>query len=71
MNALERTERAQQIRAEAQEIMLEQLRILQGQTKRAIDASEGVPAMNISVISREMGNICRVLLGAGEWRQKQ
>ena len=63
-------EEAQKIKIEAQEIMLSQMKILQEQTKRAITANQGTPALNISAMSREMANIGRVLMGGGEWRGK-
>ena len=63
-------EEGQKIKAEAQQIMLEQMKILQEQTRRAVSANEGVPALNISAMSQQIANIGRVLCG-NEWRPKQ
>ena len=62
-------ENNQDIRAEAREIMLKQMRLLLEQSERAVKANEGVPAMNLSAMSREMANIGRVLCG-NDWRPK-
>ena len=63
-------EERERIKAEALEIMLKQLKTLQEQTERAVNRGEGVPAMNISALSREMANIGRVIMDNG-WRPKQ
>jgi hypothetical protein len=63
-------EERERIKAEALEIMLKQLKTLQEQTERAVNRGEGVPAMNISALSREMANIGRVIMDNGRW-QKQ
>lgn len=58
------------VKAEAQQIMLEQMKLLQQQSERAISAGSGVPAMNLAAMSREIANIGRVLHENG-WRPKQ
>lgn len=63
-------EERERIKAEALEIMLKQMKTLQEQTERAVNRGEGVPAMNISALSREMANIGRVIMDNGRW-QKQ
>lgn len=63
-------EERERIKAEALEIMLKQLKTLQEQTERAVNRGEGVPAMNISALSREMANIGRVIMDNGRL-QKQ
>lgn len=63
-------EERERIKAEALELMLKQMKTLQEQTERAVGLGEGVPAMNISALSREMANIGRVIMDNGRW-QKQ
>ena len=63
-------EERERIKAEALELMLKQMKTLQEQTERAVNRGEGVPAMNISALSREMANIGRVIMDNGRW-QKQ
>lgn len=63
-------EEREQIKAEALELMLKQMKTLHEQTERAVGLGEGVPAMNISALSREMANIGRVIMDNGRW-QKQ
>ena len=63
-------EERERIKAEALELMLKQMKTLQEQTERAVNRGEGVPAMNISALSREMANIGRVIMDNG-WRPKQ
>lgn len=64
-------EERERIKAEALEIMLKQLKTLQEQTERAVNRGEGVPAMNISALSREMANIGRVIMDNGRWQKQQ
>ena len=63
-------EEAQNIKAEAQKVLLDQLKLLNENSHRAVDANSGVPAMNLAAMSREMANIGRVLCENG-WRPKQ
>ena len=63
-------EDAQAIKAEAQKVLLDQLKLLQENSRRAVNANSGVPAMNLAAMSREMANIGRVLCEGG-WRPKQ
>lgn len=63
-------EERERIKAEALEIMLKQLKTLQEQTERAVNRGEGVPAMNISALSREMANIGRVIMDNGRLQRQ-
>jgi hypothetical protein len=61
----------EKVKAEALEIMLKQMQTLQEQTKRAVSLGEGVPAMNISALSREMANLGRVIMDNGRFQKYQ
>ena len=63
-------EDAQAIKAEAQKVLLDQLKLLNENSHRTVDANSGVPAMNLAAMSQQMANIGRVLCDNG-WRPKQ
>ena len=48
--------------AEAREIILQQMKLLQEQTNRMINANSAVPAANIAALSHEIAELGRLIV---------